>query len=188
MGYLNLWFWQERYRQKSIKASGTPIADCYKYFDGAFKIFPNNMVHRGFGSNCLMLNAELDGNDALMAKATLEAIFQTLPVELTFVDKNDTFVFFSHLQGAIFTRSTATLGTRVQNCHPPKSLHLVNKILQEFKAGTRDVAEFWINFQGKILHIRYFAVRDSKGQYLGSLEVTQDITEIQKIKGDKRLA
>lgn len=73
MGYLNLWFWQERYRQKSIKASGTPIADCYKYFDAAFKIFPNNMVHRGFGSNCLMLAAELDGNDSLMAKATVEA-------------------------------------------------------------------------------------------------------------------
>lgn len=122
-----------------------------------------------------------------LSKGALEAIFQTLPVELTFVDKADTFVFFSHLQGAIFTRSTATLGTRVQNCHPPKSLHLVNKILQEFKAGTRDVAEFWINFQGKIVHIRYFAVRDSKGQYLGSLEVSQDITEIQKIKGEKRL-
>jgi len=123
-----------------------------------------------------------------LSKATLEAIFQTLPVELTFVDQDDTFVFFSHMHGAIFTRSTATLGTRVQNCHPPKSLHLVNKILQEFKAGTRDVAEFWINFQGKMLHIRYFAVRDPNGQYLGSLEVTQDITELQKIKGEKRLA
>ena len=123
-----------------------------------------------------------------LSKTTLEAIFQTLPVELTFVDKDDTFVFFSHMHGAIFTRSTATLGTRVQNCHPPKSLHLVNKILEEFKAGTRNVAEFWINFQGKIVHIRYFAVRDPQGQYLGSLEVTQDITELQKIKGEKRLA
>jgi len=123
-----------------------------------------------------------------LSKTTLEAIFQTLPVELTFVDKDDQFVFFSHMHGAIFTRSTATLGTRVQNCHPPKSLHLVNKILQEFKAGKRDVAEFWINFQGKLVHIRYFAVRDAQGQYLGSLEVTQDITEIQKIKGEKRLA
>jgi len=122
-----------------------------------------------------------------LTKEVLEAIFSTLPVELTFVDADDTFRFFSHLRGAIFTRSTATLGTRVQNCHPQKSLHLVNKILSEFKDGSRDVAEFWINLQGKLMHIRYFAVRDKSGKYLGSLEVTQDITEIKKIEGEKRL-
>ncbi len=122
-----------------------------------------------------------------LPRETLEAIFATLPVELTFVDKDDTFRFFSHTQGAIFVRSTATLGTRVQNCHPQKSLHLVNKILEEFKNGSRDVAEFWIPYKGKLIYIRYFAVRNSTGEYLGSLEVTQDITDIQKIKGEKRL-
>lgn len=122
-----------------------------------------------------------------LSRETLEAIFATLPVELTFVDKDDTFRFFSHTHGAIFVRSTATLGTRVQNCHPQKSLHLVNKILEEFKNGSRDVAEFWIPFKGRLIFIRYFAVRNSVGEYLGSLEVTQDITDIKKIEGEKRL-
>ncbi len=122
-----------------------------------------------------------------LSKEVLEAIFSTLPVELTFVDQDDTFRFFSHTQGTIFTRSTATLGTRVQNCHPQKSLHLVNKILEEFKNGTRNVAEFCINFKGRLVYIRYFAVRNPQGQYLGSLEVTQDITEVKKVEGEKRL-
>lgn len=122
-----------------------------------------------------------------LTPAEIEAMFSTLPVEITFVDAQDRLKFFSHVNGAIFTRSTAALGIAVQNCHPQKSLHLVNQILADFKSGKRDVADFRIHFQGKYVHIRYFAVRDPQGQYLGTMEVTQDITEIQKLEGEKRL-
>jgi hypothetical protein len=122
-----------------------------------------------------------------LTPAELEAIFHTLPVEITFVDADDRLKFFSESKNPIFTRSTAALGTLVQNCHPQKSLHLVSQILADFKNGSRDVAAFWINMQGKYVYIRYFAVRDANGEYLGAMEVTQDIKELQKIEGEKRL-
>ncbi len=79
------------------------------------------------------------------------------------------------------------IGTKVQNCHPPKSLHLVNRIIEAFRTGQKDLAEFWISMGGKKVHIRYFAVRNSEGRYLGCVEMTQDITSIQKIEGERRL-
>jgi DUF438 domain-containing protein len=119
---------------------------------------------------------------------TLGAILNTLPVELSFVDANDTVRYFSHENlPKIFPRTRGAIGMQVQNCHPQKSVHLVNKILADFKAGTREVAEFWIDMGGKKVHIRYWPVRDADGEYLGCLETVQDITEIQKLKGEKRL-
>lgn len=117
----------------------------------------------------------------------LEAMLNTLPVEITYIDAEDAVKFFSQHEDMIFTRSKAVIGTKVQNCHPQKSLHLVERILKEFKSGERDVAEFWADFKGKKVHIRYFAVRDGGGKYLGCMEVAQDITQIQKIEGQKRL-
>jgi len=117
----------------------------------------------------------------------IEAIFDTLPVEVTFVDKDDVVRYFSQSKDKIFLRTKAVLGTKVQQCHPQKSVHLVNQILEDFKSGRRDVAEFWLTLKGKLIYIRYFAVRSKKGEYVGCLEVTQDITDIQKIKGEKRL-
>jgi uncharacterized protein len=122
-----------------------------------------------------------------LTPAELEAIFRTLPVEITFVDANDRLKFFSESKNPIFTRSTAALGMSVQNCHPAKSIHLVNQILSEFKSGARDVADFRINMQGKYVYIRYFAVRDAQGKYLGAMEVTQDIKDLKTIEGEKRL-
>lgn len=119
----------------------------------------------------------------------IESILNTLPLDLTFVDAEDTVRYFNNPPGRerIFIRTRAVLGRKVQNCHPRKSIHVVNKILDAFKKGERDVAEFWINYRGKFIYIRYFAVRDKSGKYLGTLEVTQDITDIKKIKGEKRL-
>lgn len=117
----------------------------------------------------------------------LEAVLNTLPVDITFVDKNDEVRYFSETKDRIFVRTKAVLGRKVQQCHPQKSIHVVEKILQEFKAGTRDSAEFWINLNGRLIFIRYFAVRDKNRNYLGTLEVTQDITDIKKIEGEKRL-
>lgn len=117
----------------------------------------------------------------------LEAILNTLPVDITFVDKDDTVRYYSGSRDRIFVRTPAVIGRKVQQCHPRKSLHIVNKILDDFKKGKRNVAEFWINFRGRFVHIRYFPVRNSKGDYLGCIEVTQDITEIHKLKGERRL-
>lgn len=116
----------------------------------------------------------------------LEAILNTLPVDITFVDKGDTVRYFNQAKDRIFTRTTAVIGRKVQNCHPPQSLNKVEQILNDFKSGKRDAAEFWINLKGRLVHIRYFAVR-KEGEYLGTIEVTQDITDIKKIEGEKRL-
>jgi DUF438 domain-containing protein len=116
----------------------------------------------------------------------IEAILNTLPVDVTFVDKEDTVRYFSQSKDRIFPRAKAIIGLKVQQCHPQKSVHVVNRILNDFRSGKKDVAQFWINLQGKLIHIRYFAVRKG-GDYLGCLEVTQDITDIKKIKGEKRL-
>ncbi|NHI87902.1 MAG: DUF438 domain-containing protein [Candidatus Thorarchaeota archaeon] len=117
----------------------------------------------------------------------LEAMFNHLPIDITFVDAHDRVQFFSESPDRIFVRSRAVIGRSVQLCHPKKSLHVVEKILQDFREGTRNSAEFWIDLKGKKIHIRYFAVRDSNSEYLGCLEVSQDITEILKITGEKRL-
>lgn len=121
------------------------------------------------------------------AKEELETLLNTLPVDITFVDKNDTVRYFSQTKDRIFPRTKAVIGRKVQQCHPQKSLHVVNQILEDFKNNKRDVAEFWINLNNRLIYIRYFPVRNKNGEYLGCLEVTQDITDIKKIKGEKRL-
>ncbi len=118
----------------------------------------------------------------------LTSLLNTLPVDLTFVDAEDTVRYFSEGKDRFFLRARAIIGRKVQNCHPPQSLGAVEKILAAFKDGSKSTEEFWINLKGRTVHIRYFALRGPDGKYLGSLEVTQDITDIQKIKGEKRLA
>jgi DUF438 domain-containing protein len=118
----------------------------------------------------------------------LAAILNTLPVELSFVDADDTVRYFSHENGTkIFPRTRGVIGAAVENCHPQKSLHMVHAILRDFRAGRRKVAEFWIDMAGKKVHIRYFPVRNPAGEYLGCLEVVQDITAIQALAGERRL-
>ena len=118
---------------------------------------------------------------------TLEAIFDALPVEVSFVDETDTVRYYSKGDKRIFKRTPAVIGRKVQDCHPPKSLHKVEQVISDLKSGKRDVAEFWIELGGRKVYIRYFSVRDKAGKYLGTLEVTQDITDLQKLTGQKRL-
>lgn len=118
---------------------------------------------------------------------TIEAIFDALPVEVSFVDADDTVRYYSKGDGRIFKRSPAVIGRKVQNCHPKKSVHVVNQILDDFRAGRRDVAAFWIDLHDRKVYIRYFPVRDKGGNYIGTLEVTQDITDVKTIEGEKRL-
>ena len=122
-----------------------------------------------------------------LSQEEIEAIFNNLPVDITFVDKNDMVRYFSQTKGRIFVRTKAVIGRKVQKCHPPKSVHIVNQILEAFKNGRRDVAEFWMKLEGRLIYIRYFPVRDRNGDYLGCLEVTQDITNIKKIEDERRL-
>jgi hypothetical protein len=117
----------------------------------------------------------------------LITVFSTLPADLTFVDKDDTVRYFSPGKDRIFDRSRSILGRKVQYCHPPSSVHVVNRILEDFKSGAQDQARFWINMGPKTIYITYFALRDDGGSYQGTLEVTQDITEIQKLEGERRL-
>jgi PAS domain S-box-containing protein len=117
----------------------------------------------------------------------IEAILDAMPVEISFVDENDEVRYFNKNGDRIFPRSRSIVGKKVQHCHPQKSVHKVLQILEAFKDGKKDVAEFWINLKGRQIYIRYFPVRDKDGNYLGTLEVSQDITDIKKIKGEKRL-
>ena len=117
----------------------------------------------------------------------LEGFLNALPVDISFVDREDRVAYFNDAPDRIFVRSAAVIGRSVQNCHPQKSVHMVNQILEEFRNGSRKEAEFWINMAGKLVHIRYFPVHDRAGEYLGCLEVTQDLTDIKRIEGEKRL-
>ncbi len=117
----------------------------------------------------------------------LAGIFGTLPLDLTFVDADDRVAFFTEGPDRVFARSKAIIGRKVHNCHPPKSVETVDQILSDFKAGRQNVAEFWINFQNKFVHVRYFAVRAADGHYLGTVELTQDLTSLRALQGERRL-
>ncbi|MFD1134762.1 DUF438 domain-containing protein [Paenibacillus urinalis] len=117
----------------------------------------------------------------------MEALMNHLPVDLTFIDENDIVRYFSHGKERIFARTKAVIGRTVQNCHPPQSVHVVNQLLDDFKAGNKDVEDFWIPVKDKFVYIRYFAVRDEEGTYLGTLEFTQNIKPIQELTGSKRI-
>ncbi len=133
----------------------------------------------------LIRNGDIALEDGYMLPEELSAMLATMPADITFIDSDDRVRFFSGGE-RIFTRTRAILGRPVQLCHPPKSVHLVNKILQAFKKGERNKAEFWIDMGGKKILIQYFPVWKD-GKYLGTIEFTMDITEMKKIKGEKRL-
>jgi uncharacterized protein len=117
----------------------------------------------------------------------IDAMLKALPVDVTFVDADDRVAFFSEGGSRVFARSKAIIGRKVQHCHPPKSVDTVERIVSDFRAGKQDVAGFWIQSQGMFVHIRYFAMRDEQGEYLGTLEVTQDIAPLRKLEGEQRL-
>ncbi len=119
--------------------------------------------------------------------AQLRGIFAALPVDITFVDADDRVRFFSEGPDRVFERSKAILGRQVHHCHPPKSVHVVEEIVSSFRDGRQNVAEFWIQLRGRFIHIRYFAVRDEAGAYLGTLEVTQDLSRLRELQGERRL-
>lgn len=117
----------------------------------------------------------------------LKALLNTMPFDITFVGADDRVKYFSHGKERIFDRNRAIIGREVAMCHPPKSVHIVEKILDDFKSGAQDKAAFWINLGPKFIHIEYFALRDDDGNYLGTLEVSQNLTEKRALTGEQRL-
>jgi len=117
----------------------------------------------------------------------LDLLLTHLPVDLTFVDENDEVRYYSSGKERIFPRSPGIIGRKVQNCHPPDSVDVVNRIVASFKSGEKDSAEFWLNLKGRLVYIRYFAVRDAAGAYRGVLEVSQDVSGIRALEGERRL-
>ena len=141
--------------------------------------YQENIPHDKVGSLTL--------DTGLLTAEQINLMLMHLPVDISFVDENDKVAYYSQTEDRIFPRSPGIIGRSVQNCHPPKSVHVVEKILQEFKAGGKDSAEFWIQMKGRFIHIRYLAMRDRGGKYRGTLEVSQDVTSIRGLEGDKRL-
>jgi len=117
----------------------------------------------------------------------LEGILEAIPVEISFVDEDDLVKFWNKHETRIFKRPLSVIRKSVQKCHPKQSVDKVKQILSDFKSGRKDSAEFWINLRERKVYIRYFAVWDKAGKYLGTLEATQDITETKEIEGEKRL-
>ncbi len=131
--------------------------------------------------------SEINLETGFLTPLQLIGMLNTLPFEITFVDASDEVRYFSGGDHQIFTRSKAIIGRKVQNCHPHESVHIVNEILESFKSGKKDHADFWINIKDRFIYIRYFAVRGEDGEYVGTIEVTQDGTELRSLKGERRL-
>lgn len=129
----------------------------------------------------------LDLRTGALSLEVVDLLLRHLPLDISFVDENDVVRYYSDGKERIFPRSPGAIGRTVQNCHPPRSVATVNRILESFRQGKRDVAEFWIEMGERFVHIRYFAVRDDGGQYRGCLEVTQDVRAIRALEGQRRL-
>lgn len=115
------------------------------------------------------------------------AILNTAPFDMTFVDRNDKVKYFTQGKDRIFARSRTIINRDVRLCHPPGSVHIIEKILEDFKTGKADHAPFWIQMHGKFIYIEYYALRNDKGEYLGTLEVSQDLSEHRRLEGERRI-
>ncbi|WP_024832544.1 DUF438 domain-containing protein [Ruminiclostridium josui] len=133
-------------------------------------------------------NGYIKFDAGIMSPDEINAVLNTLPLDMTFVDKDGIVKYFTQGKERIFARTKAIIGREVKNCHPPASVHIVEKIVEDLSSGKKDHEDFWIRMGDKFVYIRYFAVRNTKGEYLGTIEVTQDIKPIQDITGEKRLA
>ncbi len=126
-------------------------------------------------------------DEGYMTVEQVNLLFKTMPLDLTYVDENDKVIFYNRGEERVFPRSAGIIGREVKFCHPPKSVGTVLRILEEFRKGTKNESSFWINYKERLIYIRYFAVRDANKNYKGVIEMSQDITDIKKIEGEKRL-
>ncbi|MBC7234326.1 MAG: DUF438 domain-containing protein [Chloroflexi bacterium] len=144
-------------------------------------------IPRGYTAPAGAQQGQIELDTGALSAEQLNLLLKHLPVDITFVDENDTVRYFSATPERIFVRTPAIIGRKVQNCHPPASVHIVNRLLDELRQGKRDVAEFWIHMGEKYVYIRYLALRDDEGRYRGCVEVTQDVAPLQRLTGERRL-
>ena len=142
---------------------------------------PEVLTHPGISST------EVDLKTGFLSAEQIRLLFNHLPVDITYVDENDKVKFFSTPEKRIFRRTNSIIGRDVKNCHPHESVHVVEQIVEAFRKGEKDKASFWIRMKGEFILIQYFAVRDELGNYKGVVEVSQEITEIRELQGEKRL-
>ena len=150
-----------------------------------FGVNPNIHDSPSVEGNALSDQIQLD--TGLLKPEQISLMLNHLPVDITFVDENDEVSYFSGAKHRIFPRSKAIIGRKVQNCHPPESVHIVNEIIAAFRSGEKEHAEFWIRMKGRFIHICYFVLRNESGEYKGTIEVSQDVTEIRQLQGERRL-
>jgi DUF438 domain-containing protein len=129
----------------------------------------------------------LDLGTGVLLPEQIRWLLNTLPVDITYIDAQDEVRYFSGSEHRIFPRAKAIIGRKVQNCHPPESVHVVNEIIEAFRSKSKKHADFWIQMKGRFIHIRYFAVLDEQGEYQGTIEVSQDVTDIRELEGEQRL-
>ena len=141
----------------------------------------NKLMNQHFSSN------DFTSVTGSLSMAQIEAILNTVPIDMTLIDENDKVKYFSNAKKRIFPRSPAIIGRDVRNCHPPKSVHIVERILDAFKRGEKDSAKFWIRMNDLFVVIEYFALRDENGAYMGTLEVSQEVSDIRTLRGERRL-
>jgi DUF438 domain-containing protein len=136
-------------------------------------------------------NRQPDGNirfeTGILSVKEINGLLSTIPVDITFIDKDNVVKYFTLGKERIFARTKAIIGRNVANCHPPASVHIVDQMIDDFKTGRKDHEDFWIKMGQMYVYIRYFAVRDEAGEYIGTMEVTQDIAPIKALEGEKRL-
>ena len=132
-------------------------------------------------------NTQHHYDEGYMTVEQVNLLFRTMPLDITYVDEHDRVIFYNRGEERVFPRSSGIIGREVKFCHPPKSVGTVLKILEAFRSGERDESSFWINHKGRLIYIRYFAVRDNQKNYKGVIEISQDITEIKTIEGERRL-
>jgi uncharacterized protein len=133
-------------------------------------------------------NGSIRFETGVMSVKEINGILNTIPVDITFIDKDNVVKYFTLGKERIFARTKAIIGRNVSNCHPPASVHIVEEMVEAFKSGSKDHEDFWIKMGSMYVYIRYFAVRDEQGEYMGTMEVTQNIAPIKAIEGEKRLA
>ena len=161
----------------------TPIQPEDIILDGSQKSYNTLSLNQGEKQSETLFNL----HTGQLNEIQLDIMLRTLPIDITYVDENDMVCYFSESKERIFERDAAIIGRKVQNCHPPKSMAIVQRILDDFRKGKRDIAEFWVQLSGKFIHIRYYPLTDDNGTYLGCIEVTQDITSIRSLQGERRL-
>lgn len=159
----------------------------FTLYDPQVEWKPEGFIQDSPGSGMSVEKGTIQLPSGSFTAQEIMAILNTVPVDMTFVDKNDKVKYFTQGSHRIFTRSRSIINRDVRLCHPPGSVHIIEKILEDFKSGKASHAPFWIQMRGKFIYIEYFALKDENGEYLGTLEVSQDLTEHRKLEGEKRI-